>query len=285
MITANAACHFGYVHHSFVSPSPVDGTAEIRNLNLPNAKHNAWFQVQWRSWVVSYGRFGIAYQPNLQWSSRTKPLKMGPTGCPETTNQRCVTSQCLHRASWHSSATQTEVFPCIFLCCKANARVKPAKTRHGPHSYKFFLFFYVLFVLCRSVYCFCVNVYCTAATVCQPNCSYQIYHITSHPRPQITIFVASSIFFGTSETHRRTLGTETRDSNPWPHVQALQDPQHLCYSYPRPQITIFVASSIFFGTSETHRRTLGTETRDSNLWPQVQALQDPQHLCDQRLVS
>jgi hypothetical protein len=33
--------------------------------------------------------------------------------------------------------------------------------------------------LCCSVYCWCVNVYCTAATVCQPNCSYQIYHIIS----------------------------------------------------------------------------------------------------------
>jgi len=26
------------------------------------------------------------------------------------------------------------VFPCFFLGCKTNARVKPAKTRHGPHS-------------------------------------------------------------------------------------------------------------------------------------------------------
>ena len=30
--------------------------------------------------------------------------------------------------------TMTEVFPCFFLSCKANARVKPAKTGHGPHS-------------------------------------------------------------------------------------------------------------------------------------------------------
>jgi hypothetical protein len=40
----------------------------------------------------------------------------------------------LHRASWHSSATLTEVFPYFFLSCKANARVKPAKMGHGPHS-------------------------------------------------------------------------------------------------------------------------------------------------------
>ena len=30
--------------------------------------------------------------------------------------------------------TLTEVFPCFFLSCNANARVKPAKTGHGPHS-------------------------------------------------------------------------------------------------------------------------------------------------------
>jgi len=31
-------------------------------------------------------------------------------------------------------ATLTKLFPCLFLSCKANARVKPAKTRHSPHS-------------------------------------------------------------------------------------------------------------------------------------------------------
>jgi len=77
----------------------------------------------------------------------------------------------LHRASWHSSVTLTEVFPCFFLSCKANSRVKPAKTGHGPHSSKVFVLFYILFVLCRSVYCLCVNVYCTAVTGWLPNCS------------------------------------------------------------------------------------------------------------------
>ena len=41
---------------------------------------------------------------------------------------------CFHRASWHSSATLTEVLLCFFISCKANARVYLAKTRHGPHS-------------------------------------------------------------------------------------------------------------------------------------------------------
>ena len=30
---------------------------------------------------------------------------------------------CFHLANWHSSAILTEFFPCIFLSCKANARV------------------------------------------------------------------------------------------------------------------------------------------------------------------
>jgi hypothetical protein len=31
-------------------------------------------------------------------------------------------------------ATLTEVFPVLFLSCKANAKVTPAKMGHGPHS-------------------------------------------------------------------------------------------------------------------------------------------------------
>jgi hypothetical protein len=81
--------------------------------------------------------------------------------------------------------TLTEVFPCFFLSCKTNARVKPAKTGHGPHSSKFFLLlyvffvllyaffvlFYVMYVLWRSLYCLCVYMYWTTATGWLPNCS------------------------------------------------------------------------------------------------------------------
>jgi len=59
-------------------------------------------------------------------------------------------------------ATLTKVFPCFFLSCKANARVKPAKTGHGPHSSYF---------LCRSVLCLCVYVYCTTAAGWLPSCN------------------------------------------------------------------------------------------------------------------
>jgi hypothetical protein len=55
--------------------------------------------------------------------------------------------------------TLAEVFPCVFLSCKANARVKLAKTEHGPHYPTLvvicvvrllFVLFYVLFV-CKCV--------------------------------------------------------------------------------------------------------------------------------------
>jgi len=57
----------------------------------------------------------------------------------------------------------TEVFLCVFLSCKANARVKFAKTGHGTHSFKlvvicFFLLLFVLFYV-LSV-CKCVLYYC-----------------------------------------------------------------------------------------------------------------------------
>jgi hypothetical protein len=70
----------------------------------------------------------------------------------------------IYPTNWHFSATLTEAFPCVFLSCKTNARVQPAKTGHGPHSFQIFVSFYVLFVLCGSVYYLCVNVYCTSAT-------------------------------------------------------------------------------------------------------------------------
>jgi hypothetical protein len=55
--------------------------------------------------------------------------------------------------------TMTEVFPCFFLSCKANARVKLAKTGHGQHyttlvcicvDRLLFVLFYVLF-MCECV--------------------------------------------------------------------------------------------------------------------------------------
>jgi hypothetical protein len=67
-------------------------------------------------------------------------------------------------------ATLTEFFLCFFLSCKANARVKLAKTGHGSHSFLIFVLFCVLLVLFRFLYCLCVYV----CTVLLPLGSYPI---------------------------------------------------------------------------------------------------------------
>jgi len=64
----------------------------------------------------------------------------------------CILTVCL------CMTTLTEVFPCFFLSCKANARVKPAKTGHDPQFFLIFVLFYVYFVLFYIV-CFFV-VFC-----------------------------------------------------------------------------------------------------------------------------
>jgi len=44
---------------------------------------------------------------------------------PDRMNKNFIVCLCM--------TTLTEVFPCFLLSCKANARVKPTKTGHGPH--------------------------------------------------------------------------------------------------------------------------------------------------------
>jgi hypothetical protein len=75
----------------------------------------------------------------------------------------------LHRASWYSSAALTEVFPCFFLSCKANARVKPAKTGHGQHSSNIFVLFSVLYIF-MLLYVLYVFVFYVLFVLCCPCC-------------------------------------------------------------------------------------------------------------------
>jgi len=68
----------------------------------------------------------------------------------------CVCMFCNVWVFWkYVYCTMTEVFPCFFLSCNANYRIKLAKTKHGPHSSRLvvicvvlllFVLFYVLFV-------------------------------------------------------------------------------------------------------------------------------------------
>jgi hypothetical protein len=48
--------------------------------------------------------------------------------------------------------TPTEVFPCLFLSSKANARVKLAKTGHGPLSSTLVVICVVLCIVCVLMY-------------------------------------------------------------------------------------------------------------------------------------
>ena len=84
----------------------------------------------------------------------------------------CVCSFVLSGCFGNMYTTLTEVFPCFFLSCKANARVKLAKMGHGPHSsilvvicvvLLLFVLFYVLFlfVLFHVLFaCKCVLYHC-----------------------------------------------------------------------------------------------------------------------------
>jgi hypothetical protein len=90
----------------------------------------------------------------------------------------------LHRASWNFSATLTEVSPCFFLSCKANARVnKTRKDWTRPALFQTFcvvlcivcfVSFSVLFV-CKSVLYYCHRV---ATQLQLTNIS---YHLHEHP--------------------------------------------------------------------------------------------------------
>jgi uncharacterized membrane protein len=70
----------------------------------------------------------------------------------------------------------TEVFPCFFLSCKANTKVKLAKTEHGPHSSKLVVICVVLLLFV----CKCVLYYCHRATT-----QLQLTNITYHILKQI----------------------------------------------------------------------------------------------------
>jgi hypothetical protein len=77
----------------------------------------------------------------------------------------------LHSASWHFSATLTEVFRAFSSVVRQMLGYISQRRGTARTFPKIFVLFYVLFVLCRSVYCLCVNVYCTTATGWLPSCS------------------------------------------------------------------------------------------------------------------
>ena len=78
------------------------------------------------------------------------------------------------------AATLTEVFPCFFLGCKANARVILAKTGQ-PALFQNCCVVVCIVVLYCSMYCLCVNVYCHRVTTQLQLTNTSIsYHIISN---------------------------------------------------------------------------------------------------------
>jgi len=92
---------------------------------------------------------------------------------------------CFHRADCHSSAIPTEVFR-VFSSAVRQMPVYNSQRRGTARTLPKFVLFYVLFVLCCSMYCLRVNVHCTTATVSTQlqltNISYHTisYHIISY---------------------------------------------------------------------------------------------------------
>jgi len=88
-----------------------------------------------------------------------------------------------------------EVFPCFFRACKANARVKLAKTGHGPHSSTLVVIYVVLllFVLYVLFVCKCVLYYCHRVTT-QLQLTNISYHISCH----IYYIISYIISYGTA---------------------------------------------------------------------------------------
>ena len=119
-----------------------------------------------------------------------------------STNSLDHWANALHLPWLHSSDTLTEVFPCFFLSCKANAGLKLAKVGHGPHSSKLvvicvvlllFLLFYVLFVFVLFFVlfvCKCVLYYChwVLTQLQLTNISYHIYLYWSSRRRNILYY-------------------------------------------------------------------------------------------------
>jgi hypothetical protein len=94
----------------------------------------------------------------------------------------------LYRASWHSSATQTEVFPCFSLSCKA-------KTGHARTLPKF---------LCCSNFCVVVCIVCFVSFCVLCVCKCVLYYCHRVPNQlqltNISYHIKTYLIFPLSQT-------------------------------------------------------------------------------------
>ena len=101
-------------------------------------------------------------------------------------------------------STLTEVFPCFFLSCKANARVKLAKTGHDLHSSELVVICVILllFVLFYVFLCKCVLYYCHRVTT-----QLQLTNISYHMLPLWALVACSRVKFTFSFTFDKSTGS------------------------------------------------------------------------------
>ena len=107
------------------------------------------------------------------------------------------------------AATLTEVFPCFFLSCEANASVQLAKTGHGPYSSNccvvlciVFLSFCVLFVCkCVLYYCHRVSTQLQLTNILMPPLPIQLpedavcVSISNYSPPEVIHFTVTKVPF------------------------------------------------------------------------------------------
>jgi len=68
------------------------------------------------------------------WMSNSWLLKTGEVQSSEGLEQFALHVSMYFHCMFMYDYPDWGFFPCVFFSCKANGRVKPAKTGHGPHS-------------------------------------------------------------------------------------------------------------------------------------------------------
>jgi magnesium-transporting ATPase (P-type) len=113
--------------------------------------------------------------------------------------------------------TLTEVFPCFFFSCNANAKVKHAKTGHGPQSLTLVVVRLLFVLFCVLFVCKCVLYYYHWVTTQLQftNISHHIISYFNHTSHAVGI-LWSSLLTGltTHNIHKRVTSMHRWDSNP-----------------------------------------------------------------------
>ena len=141
--------------------------------------------------------------------------------CVNVYCHRVTTQLQLINISYHISYSEVflilaEVFPCFFLSCKANARVKLAKTGHGPHSSTLVVIVLFFCYLCCSMYCLCINVYCHRVTT-----QLQLINISYHISYSEVFLILSEIFPCFFLSYRANARVKLAKTGHGPHSSTL----------------------------------------------------------------